>query len=509
MKIFGFEIRKANEDVYSFVTPTDDSGSSEQVTSSGASYYGVTLDLDKKPKNDVELINKYRTMQMIPEVDAAIEDIICEMVVVEEDKAPVSINILAEEEEIPKEVQQIIVDEFDNVMGILKFNERGHDFARTWYIDGRIYFHILADEKNLAQGIKDLRYIDPRKIKPVKLIQKEKTPTGIDVVKSVEEFYLFNDNGIAATTDTGVKLSKDVIAYVPSGLIDEYNNVISHLHKAIKPANQLRYMEDATLIYRISRAPERRIFYIDVQDMPKQKAEQYVKDIMNRYRNKIVYDSKTGEIRDDRQHFSMLEDFWMPRRSNGSTTQIDTLEGGANLGEMDDVLYFHEKMLMSLNVPISRLKPDQGFTLGRSQEISREEIKFSKFIARLRRKFSHLFLQLLRVQLILKGVIAPEDWDFISSKIQFDFTRDNFFAELKDNEILAQRLAMMQQIEPLVGVYFSQDYVSRQILRMTTEQIMKEQEKIAKEMSNQTFDEEGNPIKQKRVNQTANKEDGE
>lgn len=497
MKIFGFEIRKANEDVFSFVTPTDDSGSSEQVTSSGASYYGVTLDLDKKPKNDVELINKYRTMQMIPEVDSAIEDIICELVVVEEEKQPVSINILAEEEEIPKEVQKIIVDEFDNVMGILKFNERGHDLARTWYVDGRIYFHILADEKNLAQGIKEVRYIDPRKIKPVKLINKEKSPSGIDVVKSIEEFYVFNDNGIASTTDSGVRLSKDVIAYVPSGLIDEYNNVISHLHKAIKPANQLRYMEDATLIYRLSRAPERRIFYIDVQDMPKQKAEQYVKDIMNRYRNKVVYDSKTGEVRDDRQHFSMLEDFWMPRRSNGSTTQIETLPGGANLGQMEDVLYFQERMLMSLNVPISRIRPDQNFSIGRSQEISREEIKFSKFIARLRKKFSHLFLQLLRVQLILKGVIAPEDWEFIASKIQFDFTRDNFFAELKDTEILSQRLAMLEQVMPHVGVYFSQDYVQRNVLRMTTEQIMKEQEKIVKEASQAMFDENGNELKQK------------
>lgn len=469
MQIFGFEIRKTGE-LPAIAQETNNDGSIEQIVGTGAAHYGYVFDINKKLANEVELINKYRSMSQIAEIDSAIEDIVTEAIVVEEEKLPVSINIVADDAEIPPQIKEAIVQEFENIIAMMEFNTEGHDLFRQWYVDGRLYGQLLVDETNLADGIKNIRFIDPRKMKKIREIRKEKNAAGLDVIMGTEEYFVFNDSGINAASQ-GVKISPDVIIYAPSGLVDESGNTISFLHKAIKPANQLRYMEDAVLIYTLSRAPERRVFYIDVADMPKQKAEQYVKDVMTRYRNKIVYDSSTGEIKDDRVHMSMLEDFWMPRRSNGRTTEITTLAGSTIMSQMDNVTYFLNKLYNSLSVPLSRLRADANFSLGRSAEITRDEVKFSKFIARLRRRFAEIFYQTLRAQLILKGVISPEDWTFVKSKINFDFLRDNYFSELKENEIMLGRIQMLEQMQPFVGMYFSHEYMRSNVLRQTTEEI--------------------------------------
>ncbi len=479
MQIFGFEIRKSGE-VPAIAQEVNSDGSIEQVVGTGAAHYGYVFDVNKKLANEVELINKYRSMSQIAEIDSAIEDIITESIVVEEEKLPVSINIVAEDSEIPPQIKEAIVQEFQNIIAMMEFNTEGHDLFRQWYTDGRLYGQLLVDENNLSAGIKDIRFIDPRKMKKVREIRKERNAAGLDVVMGTEEYFVFNDSGINAAT-TGIKISPDAIVYAPSGLVDESGNTISFLHKAIKPANQLRYMEDAVLIYTLSRAPERRVFYIDVADMPKQKAEQYVKDVMTRYRNKIVYDSSTGEIKDDRVHMSMLEDFWMPRRSNGRTTEITTLAGSTIMSQMDNVTYFLNKLYNALNVPLSRLRADANFSLGRSTEITRDEVKFSKFVSRLRRRFAEIFYQALRAQLILKGIISPEDWVFVKSKINFDFLRDNYFSELKENEILLGRIQMVEQMQPFIGMYYSHEYVKTAVLRQSTEEIEKMQQQIDQE----------------------------
>lgn len=471
MQIFGFEIRKSNERSVSIVGPASDDGALEQASSLASSHYSYNLDVNQKPKNDLDLINKYRQLQMVPAVDAAIEDIVSEAVVIEDSKSAVSLNIIAEIDAIPLDIQDKIADEFQNVITLLNFSRKGHELFRQWYVDGRQAFHIIIDEADPRQGIKEVRFVDPRKIRKVREIFKERTTTQTEIVTAVEEYFVFNDAGMTNTTNTGLKLSSDSIAYVTSGLLDETNTTISYLHKAMKPANQLRYMEDAMLIYQLSRAPQRRIFYIDVADMPKQKAEQYVKDTMNRYRNKMVYDSASGEIKDDRNNMSILEDFWCPRKGNGNATEITTLEGGQIVGQLESTAYFQNNLYRSLNVPISRILPDQSFSVGRSTEITRDEVKFSKFIDRLRIKYSALFDQLLRVQLITKEIISPDDWAFVSSKIQYVFARDNYFAELKDNEILAGRIQMMEQASPYAGKYFSQEYLRKNIMRQTTEEI--------------------------------------
>jgi hypothetical protein len=473
MDIFGFEIKKKQPkrqggDV---VTPSVDDGST-LVTSLGgaAAYYGMTVDLEGVIKNENDLIRRYREVSQYGDCDNAVQDIVDEAIVANNDESP--IEIVLDDIKLSESIKTKIREEHDNILKLYKFNSRGHDIFRSWYVDGRLYYHILLDETNIANGIQELRYVDPRKIRRIKNIKKGKNEKGIDVVKAIEEYYIYNDKGINENTSQGVKLSLDSVIYCPSGLVDQNSgSMLGHLHKAIKPVNQLKMIEDALVIYRVSRAPERRIFYIDVGNLPKLKAEQYVNDIMNKYRNKVVYDAATGEVRDDRKHLSMMEDFWMPRREGGKGTEITTLSGGQNLGQIEDIQYFQNKLYQCLNVPVSRMKPDQNFSLGRTNEITRDEIKFNKFIERLRRKFSVLLSEALRVQLIAKNIINPEEWPELVQDIRYDFQEDNHFAELKESEIINNRIATLNQIQPYVGIYYSINYVRRHILKQSDEDI--------------------------------------
>jgi hypothetical protein len=480
MDIFGFEIKKkpikrTGGDV---VTPSVDDGSTLISTlGAAAAYYGMTVDLEGVIKNENDLIRRYREVSQYGDCDNAVEDIVNEAIVANNDESPV--EIVLDDVKLSSSIKDKIRDEHENILKLYKFNFKGHDIFRSWYVDGRLYYHILLDETNLKNGIQELRFVDPRKIRRIKNVKKGKNDKGIDVVKEIQEFYIYNDKGINENTSQGVKLSLDSVIYAPSGLVDQNSNsMLGYLHKAIKPVNQLKMIEDALVIYRVSRAPERRIFYIDVGNLPKLKAEQYVNDIMNKYRNKVVYDAATGEVRDDRKHLSMMEDFWMPRREGGKGTEITTLQGGQNLGQIDDIQYFQNKLYQCLNVPISRMKADQGFSLGRSNEITRDEIKFNKFIERIRRKFSVVFSEALRVQLVAKGIIRPDEWDLIVQDIRYDFQEDNHFAELKDTVILNNRLDTLNRIQPYIGQYYSMEYVRRFILKQSDEDI----EKIEKQM---------------------------
>jgi hypothetical protein len=483
MQIFGFEIkRKKEQELQSVVTPSAvDTGATVINTGVNAGgYYGMVMDLEGVVKNENDLLRRYREVSQYSDCDNAIEDIINEAIIADEQKRPVELNL--DELKLSSSIKTKIKEEFDNVQRLLKFDERAHEIFRTWYIDGRLYYQILIDEERIKEGIVELRYIDPRKIRRIKNIKKERTPQGVDVVKQIEEYYLYNDKGITEQTTQGVKLAIDSVVYCPSGYVDQNTGMaLSYLHKAIKPVNQLKMIEDSLVIYRISRAPERRIFYIDVGNLPKLKAEQYVSDIMNKFRNKIVYDATTGETRDDRRHLSMMEDFWMPRREGGKGTEITTLPGGQNLGEIQDIEYFQNKLYHALNVPISRLQPQQGFSIGRSQEISRDEVKFNKFIVRLRKKFSVLFSEALRVQLIAKGIIRADEWEDIRPFFKYDYIEDNHFSELKDAEILTQRLQALQTIDPYVGKYYSQTWVKKNILRLDEDQVEQIEKEIEQE----------------------------
>jgi hypothetical protein len=472
MQLFGFEIlRKKERELDSIVAPNPQDGSTVVNTGVNAGgYYGMVMDLDGVIKNENDLIRRYREVATYSDCDSAVEDIVSEAIVYDEEDQTVTINL--DDADVSETIKKKIKTEFDSVIKLLKFQERGHEIFRTWYVDGRIYYHILLDENNLKQGIVELRYIDPRKIRRIKNVVKSRTPQGVEVVKEVQEYYLYNDKGITEQTTQGVKLSLDSVVYVPSGFLDANTGMMmSYLHKAIKPTNQLKMIEDSLVIYRISRAPERRIFYVDVGNLPKVKAEQYVNDIMNKFRNKIVYDATTGEVRDDRKHLSMMEDFWMPRREGGKGTEITTLPGGQNLGEIQDIEYFQQKLYRSLNVPIGRLQQDGGFSIGRAQEISRDEVKFNKFIIRLRQKFAHIFTDALRVQLIAKNIMRPEDWDLIKQDIRYNFVVDNHYAELKDNEILMGRLNALQMIEPYLGKFYSMEWVKKNVLHQTEDEI--------------------------------------
>jgi len=483
MQIFGFEIkRKQGQELPSVVPPSPiETGSTVVNTGVNAGgYYGMVMDLEGTIKNENDLIRRYREVSQYSDCDGAIEDIVNEAIVADEDKRSVELEL--DELKVSASIKTKIKEEFDNVLRILKFDERAHEIFRTWYIDGRLYYQILIDENNIKQGIVELRYIDPRKIRRIKNIKKERSAQGVDVVKEIEEYYLYNDKGITEQTTQGVKLALDSVVYAPSGYVDQNTGMMmSYLHKAIKPVNQLKMIEDSLVIYRISRAPERRIFYIDVGNLPKLKAEQYVSDIMNKFRNKIVYDATTGETRDDRRHLSMMEDFWMPRREGGKGTEITTLPGGQNLGEIQDIEYFQQKLYHALNVPISRLQPQQGFSIGRSQEISRDEVKFNKFIVRLRKKFSVMFSNALRVQLIAKGIIRADEWDNIRPFLKYDYLEDNHFSELKDSEILMQRIQSLQALDPYVGKYYSQTWVRKNILRLDEDDIEQIEKEIADE----------------------------
>ena len=491
-ELFGFKITRSKDEGESFTLPSSDDGTIEVA---GGGFYSQTLDVDGRDKTENDLIRRYRDIAIQPECDSAIEDIVSEGIASNEYDAPVAVRL--DRLEYSSKVKKRIHEEFDRVLQLLDFNIKGHDIFRRWYVDGRIYYHKVIDKKEPRKGIKELRYIDPRKIKKVREVIKDRPnpATGIDPKKETLEYYLYNEKMAdnSATPQSALKITKDSVAYCPSGLVDQTKGtVLSYLHKAIKPVNQLRMIEDALVIYRISRAPERRIFYIDVGNLPKIKAEQYLKDVMNRYRNKLVYDASTGEIRDDRNHMSMLEDFWLPRREGGRGTEITTLPGGANLGEIDDIVYFQRKLYRSLNVPMSRMEAEQNFSLGRSTEITRDELKFSKFVQRLRKKFSALFHDILRTQLVLTGVIAEEEWDKIKEHIQYDFLQDGHFAELRDAEILRERIDMLGTLEPYVGNFFSKRWVQKNVLRQTDEEI----ETMSKEIEDEGGGEEDDMMMQ-------------
>jgi hypothetical protein len=480
-ELFGYKISKSKEEEggTSFTAPTSDDGA---VDIAGGGFGASYLNTDGREKTDLDLIRRYRDIAQQSECDTAIEDIINEGIVANE--RDIAVQIVLDNIPYSSKIKKTITEEFDEVLRLLKFEQKGHDLFRRWYVDGRIYFHKIIDQKTPRKGITELRYIDATKIKKVRKIEKEKdVKTGVDKIKKVQEFFLYNEKGLGSTgASQGIQIHPDAITYVPSGVIDgNGGRVLSYLHKAIKPVNQLRMVEDSLVIYRISRAPERRIFYIDVGNLPKVKAEQYLKDVMNRYRNKLVYDATTGEVRDDRNHMSMLEDFWLPRREGGRGTEITTLPGGQNLGEIDDIVYFQRKLFRSLNVPISRLEAESQFTLGRSTEITRDELKFTKFVQRIRKKFVPLFTDILKTQLLLKGVISPDDWKNIQEHIQYDFLADGHFAELKEAELLNDRINTLNQVEAYIGTFFSKTWVQKNVLRLTEIEIEEMQKEINKE----------------------------
>ena len=483
MELFGFKIERAKktpDPQQAFTPPVADDGTSV-VTAGG--FFGQYLDQEGTAKSEADLIQRYREVSLHPECDMAVEDIINEAIVADETIKSVRINV--DNIGFSDDVKLKMSQEFDEVLNLLNFNTKGHDIFRRWYVDGRLYYHKVIDRKSPRKGITELRYIDPMKIKKVREIQKNRAASakGIDIIEDYEEYYIYNPKGIDNTNATGARVAVDSIAYCPSGIIDQTKNlVLSYLHKAIKPVNQLRMIEDAVVIYRIARAPERRIFKIDVGNLPKVKAEQYLKDVMNRYRNKLVYDASTGEIRDDRNYMSMLEDFWLPSREGGRGTDITTLPGGNNLGEIADIEYFQRKLYRSLNVPVSRLEPSSGFALGRAQEITRDELKFTKFVQRLRKKFTELFNDLLQTQLILKGVLTVEDWESMVDYINYDFLKDGHFAELKDSEMMTERIRLCQEVQQYVGKYFSADYVRRHILKQSTLDIKEQDNQIKDEI---------------------------
>ena len=484
-ELFGFSItrlKKQADPKQSFTQPQAEDGTQ---TIAAGGYFGQYLDMEGQAKTEQDLIRRYREIALHPECDMAIEDIVNEAIVANELKDAVKLRL----DTLPfgNEIKRKIEDEFQEVLRLLQFNTRGHDIFRRWYVDGRIYYHKVIDRESPVKGITELRYIDPRKIKKVREVRKQRpdgpTPHGLTVVDHIEEYFLFNEKGVAGTTSGGIKIAPDTIAFCQSGLIDQNKNmVLSYLHKAIKPVNQLRMIEDATVIYRIARAPERRIFKIDVGNLPKVKAEQYLRDVMARYRNKLVYDASTGEIRDDRNYMSMLEDFWLPSREGGRGTDISTLPGGQNLGEIADIEYFRSKLYRSLNVPASRLEASQGFNLGRSTEITRDELKFTKFVQRLRKKFTELFNDVLRTQLVLKAVIAETDWHTVRDNLQYDFLQDGHFAELKDSELLMERLRLADSMRDYVGKYFSVEYVRKNVLHQTDRDIADIDKQIKKEI---------------------------
>jgi len=493
MNLFGFEIsrkiEKNSEEEYnvkSFAPPMETDGTAIVNSSSTSGYYGQVLDLNGAiVTNEKDLILKYRNAASQPECDSAVSDIVDACIVNDSDGAPV--NLILDNVELPENIKSKIHDEFKSILKLLNFNYNGPDIFRRWYIDGKIYYHLLIDTEKTNGGIREIRQIDPLRIKKVKEIT-----TKIDKVSGVKtsqvsgEYFLYSDdfNGSPGlgNTNNGIKIDPNTVVYVPSGLLDEGGTVsISYLHKATKIVNQLRMMEDSLVIYRMARAPERRIFYIDIGNLPKGKAEEYVQGIMAKYRNKLVYDASTGEMRDDRKTMTMLEDFWLPRRDGGRGTEITTLPGGENLGQIDDVVFFQKKLYNSLNVPPNRLESETAYNIGRSTEITRDEVKFQKFVNRLRKKFSILFIDMLKVQLILKGVITIDDWDDIKENIAVDYLEDNFFSELKDFEIMNERITMFNAIEDKIGKYYSEKWVRSNILNQSDEDIEKMDEQIALE----------------------------
>tara|TARA_B100001996_G_scaffold109715_1_gene83038 strand:- start:2240 stop:3793 length:1554 start_codon:yes stop_codon:yes gene_type:complete len=488
VQLLGFEITRKNNDLekpakskQAFTIPSPDDGTT---TISAGGYFGQYLDMEVTAKNDFDLIKRYREVAQHPECDMAVEDIINEVIVSNDRDQSVSLSL--DKLAISENIKQKIRTEFDEVLSLLNFEEKGHDIFKRWYIDGRIYFHKVIDPNSPRKGISELRYIDPRKIRKVREIKKSRDmkSKGIEMVEQTAEWFVYNERGIqAGNTNAGIKIASDSICFITSGVVDQTRNmVMGHLHKAIKPVNQLRMIEDAVVIYRIVRAPERRVFYVDVGNLPKMKAESYLRDVMARYRNKLVYDASTGEIRDDRKHMSMLEDFWLPRREGAKGTEVSTLPGGQNLGEISDVQYFQKKLYKALNVPISRMESESGFNLGKAAEITRDELKFTKFVQRLRKRFTQVFNDVLKTQLVLKGIITIEDWQKIGQHIQYDYLKDGYFAELKEAEILRDRLSLAEQVSPYIGKYYSVDYIRKRVLRQSDEDIVDIDNQIAKEI---------------------------
>ena len=486
-ELFGFSITRAKKPTdpkQAFTTTQVDDGTQ---TIAAGGYFGQYLDMEGTAKSEADLIRRYREVALHPECDMAIEDIVNEAIVANELRDAVRVNVT----DLPygKDVRRKIEDEFKEVLRLLNFNTRGHDIFRRWYVDGRIYYHKIIDRESPVKGITELKYIDPRKVKKIREIRKKRpdgpVPHGLTVVDEFVEYFLYNEKGVVGSTSgMGLKIAPDTIAFCPSGMIDQNKNmVLSYLHKAIKPVNQLRMIEDATVIYRIARAPERRIFKIDVGNLPKVKAEQYLRDVMARYRNKLVYDAQTGEIRDDRNYMSMLEDFWLPSREGGRGTDITTLPGGQNLGEIADIEYFRSKLYRSLNVPVSRLETSAGFNIGRASEITRDELKFTKFVQRLRKKFTELFNDILRTQLILKGIINEDDWYTMRDTIQYDFLQDGHFAELKQTEMLRERLALANEMRDYIGKFYSVQYVRKSVLKQNDREIEDIDIQIKKEIN--------------------------
>ena len=486
--LFGFTFSRDEKEEQvtkqqSFTPPTNDDGA---LTITSAAYYGTYVDLDGTAKNEVELISRYREMAMQPEIESAIDDIINEAICHDDDGK--TIQIVLDSLQVSDKIKKSIKVEFDTVLKMLNYRNMGQDIFRRFYVDGRLYYHIIINRDNPTEGIKELRYIDPRKLRKVREIKKKKDErTGVDIMNVVNEYYIYNDKVTSGSPSSygpvGVRITTDSIISVVSGMMDARRAVVlSYLHKAIKPLNQLRMIEDATVIYRISRAPERRIFYIDVGNLPKLKAEQYLRDIMVKYKNKLVYDSATGEVRDDRKFQSMMEDFWLPRREGGKGTEIDTLPGGQNLGELEDVKYFEKKLYKALNVPVSRLNPENsGFSIGRVAEVTRDELKFTKFVERLRTKFSDLFDQALKTQCVLKGVCTAEEWNEFREFIHYDFIKDNNFTEMRDAELMKERLSLLNEVDPYIGRYFSQAWIQRNVLRMNDDEIKQMQKEMAEE----------------------------
>jgi len=492
--LFGFNFgkkktsKKVSEEIpKSFVAPDSYDGA---FTVETGGFFGTYVDFSGSIRDENQLINRYRSLALYPECDSAIEDIVNEAIVA--DKSKNMINIDLDNINLSDNIKSKITAEFKNVFNTLDFKNKGHEIFRRWYIDSKVYYHVILDNKNPLRGILELRPIDPVKIKKIRKIEKKHdrnyTNTGnVPLINNIDEFFVYTNtdkDSIYQTTSSGIKIHKDSIIYSHSGVVDSSSKkVVGYLQKALRPLNMLRQIEDAVVIYRISRAPERRIFYIDVGNLPKHKAEQYIRGIMNKYRNKLVYDSATGEVRDDRQHLHMLEDFWLPRREGGRGTEIQTLSGGENLGEMDDVDYLLRKLYKSLNVPISRLESENGFNMGRSAEITRDEVKFYKFIERLRTRFSDLFLQLLKTQLFLKGIITEEDWKQVYQDISFKWHEDSYFSELKQTEIMKERLDLLSTVDEYIGRYYSTSWVRKNILNQTEEEIKMIDSQISEEKS--------------------------
>ena len=494
VKLFGFtlgkkdivQVEKPEQASFALPTETIDDGA---VTITQNAHYGTYVDLEGSVRNELELITRYREMANHPECDMAIDEIVNEAITHDTDGKVMDINL--DNLKQPETIKKKIIEEFNNIQKMLNFSNLADDLFKRWYIDGRIYYHVVVNDKDPKKGIQELRYIDPRKIRKVREIQKDRdSKTGAQVIRSVAEYYVYNDRGtttqtFTAATNQGLRIAPEAVINVNSGLMDAKNTfVISFLHKAIKALNQLRMIEDAVVIYRLSRAPERRIFYIDVGNLPKGKAEQYMKSIMTQYRNKLVYDANTGELRDERKHLSMLEDFWLPRREGGKGTEITTLPAGQNLGQMEDVQYFQKKLLQSLNVPISRLDPQVGagiMGVGKTTEVTRDEVKFSKFIQRLRNKFSRIFDDALRIQLSLKGICTVEEWEDFKESIYYDYKKDNNFAEMREAEVLRERVLTATQLDPFIGRYYSSKWIKKNVLRMTEEEINEMEKEIEEE----------------------------